>query len=207
MTNFSTFKVNCTRIYVLILGTIIGFTGMIHGIFEILTGNIPTGGFLLKNIGAFTLIPNYLLTGIISLIISLFIIIWVVGFIHKKNGPIIFLCLSVALFLTGGGVAIVIGFLITWGVSTKINKPISGLKKFLPVPFLKLLSKFWLTLLITGFTLLLTGILIWLILVPPGTGNKLPVIQYICWAFLFAALLFQILTILSGFARDQESLL
>ena len=53
------------------LGTIFGISGMSHGLFEILQGNVPTGGLFISAIGeahkmwphgnelAFTLIPNF----------------------------------------------------------------------------------------------------------------------------------------------------
>jgi hypothetical protein len=58
------------------MGVMLGLAGLDHGIFEILQGNMPTGGLLIQAIGdaqqiwfhsreeAFTLIPNFLLTGL-----------------------------------------------------------------------------------------------------------------------------------------------
>jgi hypothetical protein len=194
---------NSTRIYVLILGIVIGLGGMAHGIFEALLGNKPTVD-ILERIGAFTILPTYLLTGISAIIVSILIIVWTIRFIHKKNGPIIFLLLSILLFFTGGGVAIIAGFLLTWTVSTRINKPLTWWKKVLSENSRKQFARFWLVSLITGFLLLSIGILIWLLFTPPGEIYKITIVDYLCWLFLCLGLLFQIFTIISGFARDIE---
>ncbi len=64
-----------TRINVATLGTIFGISGINHGFFETLQGNVPTPGLFIFAIGeaqkmwlhgdepAFTIIPNFLLTG------------------------------------------------------------------------------------------------------------------------------------------------
>ena len=74
---------NATRTNVAVLGTIFGISGMSHGFFETLQGNVPTDGLFIFAIGAaqkmwphgdepaFTLIPNFLLTGIAAMIVGL----------------------------------------------------------------------------------------------------------------------------------------
>ncbi len=94
---------NSTRLFVVIQGILLGLVGMVHGIAETLQGNTPTGGVLLGSIGAFTLLPTYLITGIAAIIVSFSLIVWTIGFLHKKNGPRIFIMLSLFLFLVGGG--------------------------------------------------------------------------------------------------------
>jgi hypothetical protein len=77
-----------TRISVSTLGIIFGIGGISHGIFKILQGNTPTGGMIISAISqaqpiwahgneiAFTIIPNFLVTGITAIIASLMIVIW-----------------------------------------------------------------------------------------------------------------------------------
>jgi hypothetical protein len=192
-----------TRIYVRIVGTMAGLAGLAHGVFEILQGNKPTVDILLR-IGAYTIIPNYLLTGIASAVISLTIIFWTFGFIHKSTGTIIYLLLLIILFLVGGGIAPIIGLLITWAVATRINKPLTWWKKILPEKSRQFLAKFWLIILITGMLFLITGIGIWLILTPPGEIYQINIVDYICWSLLGLGSLFQIPAIISGFVRDIE---
>jgi hypothetical protein len=187
----------------LILGTITGIGAMAHGIFETLQGNKPATD-ILERIGAFTILPTYLLAGISTIIASLLLIAWTTGFIQKKIGPVIFILLSLILIFTGGGVAIIIGFLITWAVSTRINKSLTFWRKFLSDHTRMQFAKYWLAILLSGFTFLTIGILIWVLFTPPGEKYQINVVDYICWSFLFMGFLFQILTIISGFARDIE---
>lgn len=197
-------KNSSTRIYVLIQGILIGLGGIAHGVFETLQGNTPTGGYLV-HFGIFTLIPNYLITGIAAIIVGLSVIVWTIGFIHTKNGPVVFLALSILLFLVGGGVAIVPFFILTWGVSTRINQPLTWWRKVLLENLRKQLAQLWLAILISGYLFLLTAIGIWLVLSPPSAAYKAPtIIEYILWSFLCIGILWQPLIIVSGFARDIE---
>jgi hypothetical protein len=193
-----------TNLYVKIQGTGVGLIGIAHGIFEILQGNTPTGGYLL-NLGIFTLIPNYLITGIATIIVGLLVIAWVISSIQTKNGPIVFLAFSILLFLVGGGVALVLFFILTWGVSTRIQKPLTWWKRILPENLRKQLTRLWPAAWVSGYLFLLIAIGIWLVLSPPSATYKAPTItQYILWLFLCLGILFQPLTIISGFARDIE---
>jgi hypothetical protein len=57
--------------------------------------NKPTGGLIVHAIGeqnrmwvygtedAFTLIPNFLITGVAAIVVSVLIAVWSVGFVHK----------------------------------------------------------------------------------------------------------------------------
>ncbi|PKN95127.1 MAG: hypothetical protein CVU44_00135 [Chloroflexi bacterium HGW-Chloroflexi-6] len=197
-------KNKSTSVYVIILGIFVGLGGIAHGVFETLQGNTPTGGYLL-DIGVFTLIPNYLITGIAAIIVGLVVIVWTIGFIHTKNGSIIFLALSILLFCVGGGVAQVLFFILAWGVSTRINNPLAWWRKVLPKNTRKRLAQFWPTMLVSGFLFLCVAVGIWLILSPPNTTYRAPtIIEYVLWLFLAIGILLQPLAIVSGFARDIE---
>ena len=103
------------RIIVATLGSIFGFSGMGHGFFEILQGDVPTEGVFISAIGeaqrmwphgneyAVTLIPNFLISGITAMLVGLALIVWSIGFVHRKNGALI-------LLLAGGGVAQILFF-------------------------------------------------------------------------------------------------
>lgn len=143
---------NSTRIFAVIMGTLIGLGGMTHGLFEAVQGNKPTGGFVLEKIGAFTLLHSYLLTGFAAMLVGSSIICWSIGFIHKRSGPTIFLSLSAMLFLVGGGFAQVLYILMTWGVSTRINKPLALWKRSVPTDVERVLAKYWSTFLLSGFS-------------------------------------------------------
>jgi hypothetical protein len=127
-----------TKIIVSTISIILAIAGMVHGFFEILQGNTPTGGLIIQAIGdeqqmwlygteeAFTIIPNFLITGILTIIVSLAIIIWSASYLQTKRGAAVFLLLFVVLFLVGGGIAAQVVFVpITWAVATRINKPLN----------------------------------------------------------------------------------
>ena len=120
-------------------GITAGIAGMEHGYFEILRGNTVPEGLMILSIGppcipeevwnacepAMTIIPNFLITGIIALIIGLMILLWSIFFIEHKYGGGILILLSINLLLFGGGLfPPLIGF-IGGMAGTKIHKPIT----------------------------------------------------------------------------------
>ena len=197
-------NISSTRLFVVLMGLLAGLTGMVHGIYETFQGNTPTGGHVIASFGIFTLIPNYLFTGIAAIIVALSLAIWTICFIHKKNGPIVFLILAILLFLVGGGVAIVFFTPVVWAASTRINKPLTWWRKALPENLRKLLARSWPAIFIIGSVCLSIGIGIWLFLTPPGPSYKDPLLQSITWTFVGLGFVLQMLTIVSGFARDIE---
>ncbi|MDR3562817.1 MAG: hypothetical protein P4N59_15460 [Negativicutes bacterium] len=196
---------NRTRLFVTVQGVLCALTGMAHGIYEILKGNAPIATSLSGTTGAFTIIHNYLFTGLAAVCVALALILWTIGYIHRKNGATIFLLLSILLFLVGGGIAQVVFLLITWGVASRINRPPDRLKSALSENTRRRFAKLWLAFFSMGYLFLGTGIGIWLILTPPGTAYQGHVMAYlICWSALIIGLIFQPLTIVAGFLRDIE---
>jgi len=206
---------NATRVIISTLGVLFGISGMIHGFFEALQGNTPTGGMLISAIGeahrmwphgnepAFTLIPNFLITGILAMIVGFSIIIWSVGFVHKKNGPLIFLLLFILLFLVGGGIGQIIFFTLAWAVATRINKPLIWWRKVLPESVRRVLAKLWLWSLIVGSLLLVMALEIAIFGFVPGVNNP-DLILIIMLSSLGVGLGVFLLTFVAGFAHDIE---
>ena len=197
-------EVNRTRLFVVIQGTLGGLAGMAHGLFEISLGNRPTAGLVFDPLtGAFSLLPTYLLSGLASICVGLALIGWTIGFIQRKNGPAIFLGICSLLFLVGGGIAQVGFFLIAWAVSTRINRPLNLWKSDRSGNTGKRLARLWLPFFTAGYLFLFIGIAIWLIFTPPGTSYPDHITAYwLCWSSLIIGLILQLLTIISGFARD-----
>jgi magnesium-transporting ATPase (P-type) len=194
-----------TRLFVTIQGVLCGLTAMVHGIYEILKGNAPIDASISATTGAFTLIPNYLFTGLAAVCVALALIVWTIGFIHKKNGATVFLLISTLLFLVGGGIGQVVFLLITWGAATRLNRPLDGWKRLVSENTTRRLAALWLPLLSTGYLFLGIGVAIWLFLTPPGTPYPGHSSAYlICWSALIIGLIFQPLTIAAGFSQDLE---
>ena len=197
------------------VGVIFGVGGMGHGFFETLQGNTPTNGYVIDAIGeanrlwlhgnepAFTIIPNFLITGIAAMLVGAVAIIWSVGFMHKKHASLVFLALFILLFLVGGGIAQIIFFMIAWVMSTRIHKPLYWWRKVLPICIREFLSKLWRPFLVASSLLILYTLQIAIFGFVPGVSNP-DSISIVMVSTLGFGLLFLILAFISGCAHDIE---
>jgi hypothetical protein len=213
-------KFSAVRAMVTTIGIICGIAGLEHGFFEILQGNVPTeihlvnGKPMIYAIGeanrfwqygyeyAYTIIPNYLITGIAAMIFSSTVIICSIFYIEKKFGWLAFIILSVMQYLTGGGAAF-IGLAIVLGIiALGINKPLKLWRKIIPLSLRQLFAKPWLILLVV-FSLVFCQTIFTAV-----TGffygiNDVDLINRIQWyAIDFFIILFPLLTI-SVFSYDS----
>jgi len=202
-----------TKINVGVLGTIFGVSGMNHGFFEVLQSNTPTPSLFIFAIGdaqkmwvhgnepALTLIPNFLLSGIVAMVIGLAIVIWSLGFVHRKHGSIILFTLFVLLLLLGGGVAQILFFPWICLVASRINKPLVWWQKVLPKKSLNPLSKLWKWSLISSATLLVIALILATTgYIPMATDPE--VVLSIMLACLGLEVILLPLTFITGFAYD-----
>ncbi len=107
-----------TRIVAASLGVFAGIGGPEHGYFEILQGNVKPDSLMIAAMGppcdpekiwnlcepAMTVIPSFLISGIVATLLGIITMIWSAAFIHKKHGGLVLMLLSIALLLTGGGI-------------------------------------------------------------------------------------------------------
>ena len=100
------------RIAASALGIFTGLGGATHGSGEILQGNVAPSDLVfeawpsLTTLGgepAMTIIPNLLVTGILTIIVGLIVAIWAGAYIERKWGGLILILLTIALLLVGGG--------------------------------------------------------------------------------------------------------
>ena len=210
---------HATRMIVSTVGVILGLSGIDHGIFEILQGNTPTESLIIQAIGpdqimwkyggeeAFTIIPNFLLTGILAILVGIATIIWSIWFVRRKHGASVLLLLIVLLFLLGGGIAAPIIFgPLTWAAATRIHKPLSWWQKVLPKRLRGILAKLWPYTLTIGVISMLIGLYIAITGNIPWSDISDPErILNICWAFVFGGGwgMFM-LSFVCGFAADVE---
>jgi hypothetical protein len=73
---------------------------------------------------ALTIIPSFLVSGILSVILGIIVMGWAIFFIDHKHSGGILMMLSLALFLVGGGFAPIFMALIASLTATRINKPL-----------------------------------------------------------------------------------
>jgi len=210
-------NINATRSITSTLGVLVGISGISHGIFEALQGNRGTDGFVIfavgkgstwtrwtnGNEGAFTLIPNFLISGILAVITGVLLAVWSIRFINAKWGSSIFLIISTVLFLVGGGVAQVPFIVLTWAVATRINKPLRWWKANVSENIRRSLAKTWLWLLIVSSLTFLLALEIAIFGFLPGVSDQ-NLLQTIDWATLVFASIILLVCIVAGFAYDHE---
>ncbi|MBN2387085.1 MAG: hypothetical protein JXB85_08695 [Anaerolineales bacterium] len=205
-----------TRTNVATLGTIFGISSISHGFFETLQGNTPTDGMFISAIGeaqrmwphgneyAFTLVPNFLVTGLLAMLAGAGIIIWSLGFVHKKSGPLFFLLLFLFSLLVGGGVAQILFFILFWVAATRINKPLTWWRKILPRGLRNVLAGSWKWFLVVDSVLLLLTLFIAIFGYVPGVSNPDRVLS-IMLACLAGFFMFLMLTLVAGFSYDIKN--
>jgi hypothetical protein len=98
-------------------GIVVAVAGVEHGIGEILEGPVvpssvvieswpDTPAFaILSGEPAMTIIPNLLVSGVVTIAVSIAFAVWAVGYAHRPRGGLVLIGLSVALLLVGGGFA------------------------------------------------------------------------------------------------------
>jgi hypothetical protein len=204
-----------TKTIVSTIGVMLGIAGINHGFFEALQGNTAAPGLIIQAIGpaqrmwvhgteeAFTLIPNFLVTGILAMLVGIAIIIWSIGFVHKQHGSVVFILLFVLLFLVGGGIGQIVFFIPAWLVSTRINKPLSLSRKILSNSIGRIAAKIWPSALMAVAVLFLIALEIAIAGYFPGVKNP-KLLLAICWSSLLVALGMFCLAVAGGFARDIQ---
>jgi|GEM_PF-212601 len=205
-----------TRATVAVLGVVFGIGGIGHGFFEALQGYKPTDGLLIHAIGeanrlwvygnepAFTIIPNFLVTGVAAMLVGLAVIIWSAGFLQRKDGPRTFLLLFILLFLVGGGIGQVLFFTVGWAFATCIHKPLDGWRRILPSRMRRFITQQWFCFLTLSSLLILYALVIAIAGFVPGVENP-DVITAVMLASLGAGFIFLLLAFIAGLARDIES--
>jgi hypothetical protein len=101
-----------TRAAASIIGIFAGLSGASHGLGEILQGNTAPSGIMieawpgltsLRGEPAMTIVPNFLVSGVLTIIFGLLVAIWAAKFIQRKKGGLILILLSIIMLLVGGG--------------------------------------------------------------------------------------------------------
>ncbi len=128
-----------TRVVASLFGVAAGIAGLEHGYFEMRQGNVRPDSLMIASMGppcepervwhgcepAMTVIPSFLVTGILAILVGLAILIWSAAFVQRRNGGAVLILLSVALLLVGGGIVPPVIGVIGGLVGTKINAPLA----------------------------------------------------------------------------------
>ena len=207
--NSATHSIACT------LGVLVGIGSIDHGLLECLQGFRPTPGLIVNALGsgyrwtvwkhggegAFTLIHNFLVTGIIATLLGLLIIVWSLRFLGAPYGPAVFLLLGIASFLSGGGVAQIVLFTLAWAVITRIGASLEFWRRLLPQATVPMFSRLWPWTLGAATVLFIGALEIAVFGYVPGVLEQTQ-IRHICWRILAITLVLYLISIGSGFAHD-----
>ena len=102
--------------FVAIMGTLMGFAGIEHGVGEILQGNVAPEGLMIRSWPhsaflqslngepAMTILPNLRFTGLLAVVFSLLFAGWAAFFVQRKHGGLVLMLLAIPMLLFGGGI-------------------------------------------------------------------------------------------------------
>lgn len=201
---------NCaTRVVASILGILAGLFGLSHGYYETLQGNVAPSGIFIHAMGsscqankvwhlcfpAVTIIPNFFVTGVLVIIVSLIVILWAAAFVPRKYGGLILILLSIIQFLVGGGISTVCFGIVAGGAGTMIQAPFIWWRTHF-VHLRRLLAMLWPWSLLF-FVFWLVGILLF------DYFFSEFVLSLVLFSFSFTLVLI-LLTVLTGFAHDTQ---
>ena len=127
-----------TKAVAIWFGVAAGLAGLEHGYFEILQGSTRPASLMFPSMGApcdpeiawnacepaMSILPNFLITGILAVLVSLAMVVWSVGFIQRKRGGLVLILLSITLLLFGGGFFPPLIGILGGAAGTRINKPL-----------------------------------------------------------------------------------
>lgn len=105
------------RVTAMVFGLFAGAASVEHGIGEALQGNVAPGGLMIASWGppcdpeqvwhlcepAMTVIPNFLITGILAILFGVAALIWSGAFLRRRGGGAVLIALSILMLLFGGG--------------------------------------------------------------------------------------------------------
>ena len=146
---------SATRAVASTFGVLVGIAGIEHGFFELLQGNVTPSDIMINAIGpaqrfweygterALTIIPNFLVTGILAMVFGLLVTIWAGLFIDRKHGAGVLMLLSIILWLVGGGFGPIFMSILAIVTATRINKPLTWWHAHLPVNARVFFAKLW----------------------------------------------------------------
>lgn len=146
---------SAARIVASIFGVLAGLGGITHGIGETLQGNVAPSGITINswtegpiatNMGgepAMTIVPNLLVAGVLTILVSLAVLVWAAAFVQRKNGGWILIFLSIVMLLVGGGFAPPIIGVLAGVAGTGIKSPSTWWRTHLSVNVRRFLAKLW----------------------------------------------------------------
>lgn len=146
-----------TRAVASVFGVYAGLLGVTHGVLEVAQGNEPPSGLMIYAMGppcqphavwhacfpAVTIVPSYVVTGLLAILISLAVVVWAALFVERKRGGVVLILLSMLMLPVGGGIIPVVIGVIAGAAGTRINAPPTWLGARLSGGSLDILARLW----------------------------------------------------------------
>jgi len=123
-------KLSRARVAASAIGIFTGLGGASHGPGEMLQGNVAPSEIVIKawpglaalnGEPAMTVVPSFLVTGVLTIIFGLLVAIWAAKFVQRKNGGLVLILLVIMMLLVGGGLVPPIFGVIAGIVGTRIK--------------------------------------------------------------------------------------
>jgi len=147
--------ISATRAIASVFGVLAGLGGATHGIGETLQGNVAPSGMVINswaegpiatNMGgepAMTIVPNLILTGLLTLIASSAVLVWAAAFVQRANGGRVLILLSIIMLLVGGGFAPPVVGILAGVAGLGINAPLTWWRTHLSSGVRGFLARWW----------------------------------------------------------------
>jgi len=143
------------RVTAAVFGVYGGLLGCEHGFFEARQGNsVPASARIMAVRGkgllfpfghepALTIVPDYLLTGILAMVLGFAIIVWSSMFVQRKHGALVLALLSLVLFLCGGGFGPISLLIAAVLAASQIGERSKSQRQLLPAAVRRALATLW----------------------------------------------------------------
>lgn len=192
-------------------GALMALAGIEHGIGEALQGNATPSGLMVLSwpnspffsaVGgepAITFIPNMLVSGLLTIVISLALLAWILFFVQRKHGSLVMVLISLVLLLVGGGVFPPVLSMVVAIAAKRINAPLTWWRTHPSVHGRNVMAKLWPWFYgggILSFLAMLPGLGILSYFF--GINSTVLILVVLCCMLIFLSQ-----TMITGFARDS----
>jgi hypothetical protein len=145
-----------------------------------------------------TIVPSFLVTGVLTIIFSLIILVWAAVFIERKNGSLVLILSSILMLLVGGGFIPAFASIIAGVAGARIKAPPTFFRTRLPSSALRFLARSWPWATIAFVAWSIGG---WIL----GYYFNQTMMNLSFILFFFCDLGLPLLTVFAGFARDAHN--
>jgi hypothetical protein len=146
-----------SRITATVLGLFAGGASVEHGVYEILRGNLRPEGLMIASMGppcqpeavwhncepAMTILPNFLITGILAVTIGVFFMLWSLAFVQRRGGGLVMILTAVPMLLFGGGIFPPLIGILGGIVGIRLHRAAGPSRAQRPGMFFRLLAWLW----------------------------------------------------------------